>query len=171
MTKNEIISFLISPDFSGWLLVLKIIFEVFGFIFLILIIFALFKTSWFSSFFGKNLFEFFTFRPYGTKKFAKKWLKIITRLETNSEAEYKLAILEADSLLEQALEQSSYKGENMEERLNSINEMILPNIKELKESHKIRNNIVYDPDYKLSLEEAKKFLSFYEKALRDLEMI
>lgn len=168
---DEVISFLISPEFTGWLLILKIIFIVLALVILIFIIFALLKTSWFRWFVWSDLIEFFISRPYGVKRFAKRWLKILVRLEAGSEAECKLAVIEADSLLDEILEQSGYKGEDLEARLKSISEIILPNIAELKESHKIRNNIVYDPDYKLSLDEAKKTLSIYEKALRDLEMI
>ncbi len=162
---EEIISFLISPDFSGWLLILKIVFLILALVLLILIIFALLRTTWFRWFVWSDLFEFLNYRPYGVKKFARRWLKIVSRLEKGSEAESKLAVIEADSLLDEILEQSGYKGEDLEEKLQSISEMILSNIKELKKEKKMRNNIVHDPDYKLSLEEAKKTLSIYEKAL------
>lgn len=168
---TKIISLLISPKFTGWLLILKIIFIILGFVILVFIIFALLRTTWFRWFIWSDLVEFLTYRPFGVKKFAKQWTKIIGRLETGLEAEYKLSVIEADSLLDEILERTGYKGETLEEKLKPITQMIISNLEEVKEVHKIRNNIVHDPDYKLSLDEAKKNLSIYEKALRDLEMI
>ena len=168
---EEIISFLIAPDFTGWLLILKIIFIVFALVLLILIIFALLRTNWLKLFILSDLFEFFTYRPYGFRKFAKQWFKITALLERGSEAECKLAVIEADSFLDEILEKMGHKGETLEDKLRPITSMLLSNIEEVREVHKIRNNIVHDPDYKLSLDEARKTLAVYERALRELEVI
>jgi len=41
----------------------------------------------------------------------------------------------------------------------------------VREIHKIRNNIIHDPTYKLSQEEVKKALAVYEKALIELDAL
>lgn len=168
---NDILSFILNPGLNNWLLILKIIFIVLILVILFLIILILSKTTWLKWFFLSDLFEFFTYKPYGVRKFAKQWAKILSKLETGSEAEYKLAVIEADSLINDILEQEGYKGENLEEKLKKINKFFLPNMEELSQAHLVRNNIVYDPDYKLSLSEAKNILLIYEKALKDLEAI
>jgi hypothetical protein len=53
--------------------------------------------------------------------------------------------------------------------LQKVTAGTLPNVEEVWEAHKIRNNIVHDPDYRLSLDEAKRALEIYEKALTDLQ--
>jgi len=159
MNVNEIISIL---------LILKIPFIVFTLICLIFIIYFTAKSSWLRYYLIQDLVEFFTYRPFGLKKIVKQWAKIKGRLETGLESEYKLAIIEADSLLNETLERMGYQGETLGERLKNITSDILPNLEQVWQSHKIRNNIVHDPDYTLSLDEAKKALAIYEKALLDL---
>ncbi len=165
----EIISWLISPTFSGWLLILKILFIVAALILLGFIIFALAKTSWLKRLWIWDLVEFFSFRPYGVRKVVKAWAKITARLETGLESEYKLAIIEADSMLNDILKRMGFDGETLGERLERLTAATLPNLKQIWEAHKIRNNIVHDPNYRLTLDEARRVLDIYEQALRDLQ--
>ncbi len=165
----EIISFILNPTFSGWLLILKILFIIVALIFLGFIIFALIKTSWLKRLLIWDLVEFFTFRPYGVRKVVKAWAKITQRLETGLESEAKLAVIEADSILNDILKRMGYGGETLGERLKKLTSATLPNIEQILEAHKIRNNIIHDPDYRLTLDEARRVLAIYEQALRDLE--
>lgn len=168
---NNIISFLISPPMEGGLLIVKIIFIFFGLFFFIGTIYFLFTTSWLRKIILQDLYEVLTYKPYWLRDTKGKWRKILHRLRNNLESEYKLAVMEADSMLNDALKQMGFTGESLGERLEKITKDILPNLNEALEAHKIRNNIVHDPDYKLTLEEAKRVMSIFEKALKTLEVI
>lgn len=168
---NELIQFLLYPNFTGWLLIIKIIFLFFSAFFLSFIIWALFNTSWLKKAFLQDLIEFLTYKPYGMKKFTKEWGKIKKRLETGLESELKLATIEADSLLNETLKRTGYPGESLGERLDKVTTDILPNLEEVRKVHEIRNNIIHDPTYRLSLEETKKALAIYEKALIELQTL
>ena len=165
----EIISSILNPTFSGWLLILKILFIIVALILLGFIIFALAKTLWLKRIWIWDLVEFFSFRPYGVRKVVKDWAKITGRLETGLESEYKLAVIEADSMLNDILKRMGFGGETLGERLEKLTAATLPNLEQIWEAHKIRNNIVHDPDYRLTLDEARRVLDTYEQALRDLE--
>lgn len=154
----------------GILLFLKIILIVISLFFLVIIFHSLRKSSWLKNRFLQDMVEILTYRPYGVKKMAKIWSKIKGRLEAGSESEYKLAVIEADSILNDVLERMGFKGEILGDRLKQVTTDILPNIEETREAHKVRNNIVYDPDYKLTLDQAQKVLKTYEQALRDLQV-
>jgi hypothetical protein len=119
----------------------------------------------------QDLFEFLTYRPYGLRRIEKQWIKIMEKLETGKEAEYKLAVIEADSMLDNILEKMGYSGENLRDRLKHLTQATIPNLDTLLEAHKIRNNIVHDPDYRLSLEETKKVLAIYEKTFQDIRAL
>ena len=110
-------------------------------------------------------------KTYGLKKFIKEWKKIEERLDTGLESEAKLALIEADSLLDEALKRLGYPGESLGERLEKLAVDIMPNLSQVQEVHKIRNNIIHDPTYKLNLGEAKKALAIYEKALINLDVL
>jgi len=167
---NEIISFIISPKNESIIFGIKIIFIIFALIFFGSIIILLLKNSWLKRRFLEDLIEIITYRPFGVKKTFKQWAKIIKRLDTGREAEYKLAIIEVDGLLNDVLEKMGYNGETIGERLKQLDSTTLPNIEQVWEAHKIRNNVVYDPDYKLTFDLAKKTVATYEKAFRDLEL-
>ena len=128
------------------------------------------KSSWLKRLILEDATEFITYRPSGAKKAFKKWNKIIKKLESNKESEYKLAVIEADNLLDDALKNIGYKGETVKEKLEQLEPAILPNIDEVRQAHQIRNDIVYDPDYQLTLDRATKVLDIYEKAFRSLEL-
>jgi len=164
---NNILSLITSPTFIFYL---KIIFIVIGALFLFGIIFLLLKNSWLKRRFLEDWTEFFIYRPFGVKKTFKQWAKVLKRLETGKEADYKLAVIEADGLLNDILKKMGYKGETMAKILEQLDATILPNIEQIWKVHKIRNNVVHDPDYELSLEQARKILGIYEKTFRTLEM-
>lgn len=168
---NEIISFLLNPEITGWLLAIKIIFLITSGIFLSFIIWALIKTEWLKRLFLWDLKEILTYKPYLFKKYTKEWEEIKKRLEIGLESEAKLAIIEADSLLDKALKNLGYPGENLDERLEKLTPEIILNLKEVKEAHKVYSDIIHDPSYKLDLAEAKRIISIFEKTLLDLQVL
>ena len=166
---DKLISFFLSPSFIGWLFILKVVFIFLFLFFLVGIIFFLFRTSWLRYILLSDVTEFLTFRPYGVRKIEKIWSRTKARLDRGLESEYKLAVIEADSMLEDTLKKMGYGGETLGERLTKLTAATLSNIEEIKTAHQIRNSIIHDPDYRLSLDEARKVLDIYEKAFRDLQ--
>lgn len=169
--EKEIISFLINPPFSNLILVIKIIFLVISSFLFGFIIYLLLKTSWLNYRYTQDIKEFLNYKSVGAPKLVKQWLKIKERLETNLESEFKLAVIEADTLLDDILKKMGYVGDTLEEKLEKVSINILPSKEKIKEAHKLRDNIVYDPDFSLSLEEVKKIISVYETALTELNVI
>ncbi len=167
---NQIFSFITRPEANNIFIYFEIVFKIIFIIFLSGILILLLKASWLKRRVLESIIEFSTYRPFGAKKTFKEWSKIIKRLESGKESECKLAIIEADNLLDDIFGKMGYKGETMKEKLEQLGPTILPSIDEVYQVHKIRNNIVYDPDYQLTLDRAKKVLDIYEKTFRDLEL-
>ncbi len=168
---NQITDFIFNPTSIGWVLAIKIIFII---VFLFLagfIIFVLVKTTWLKRLFIWDLQEFFTRRPFGVLKVGKGWEGIEVRLGTQMESEWKLALIEADKMLDDTLNRMGFGGQSLGERLERLTTATLPNLEEIKTAHKVRNNIIHDPTYKLILDEAKKIILIYKKALTDLEAL
>lgn len=168
---DGVISFLLAAKIQNILLPLKIIFLLFSLFFLAFIVFALFKTSWLRFALLGDLSQFFTHRPYGVKRLTKTWLKVAARLAGASESEYKLAVIEADNLLDDTLKRMGFTGESLEQKLKQLTAATLPNVEQVLEAHQIRNSVIHDPDYRLTLDQAKKALAIYEDAFRDLEVL
>ena len=156
----------ISPKIIFFFKTISLVISLF---FVVAIIFFILRTTWLRRLIIWDLQEILTFRPHGLKKIAKQWARITNRLETGLEGEYKLAVIEADSMLDDILKRMGYGGETLGDRLKLLTSATLPNIDQVWEVHKIRNNIVHDPDYRLPLDQAKKVLAIYEQAFRDLQ--
>lgn len=167
---KESIEVVSAPSGIGFF-ILRLIFILIGLFFLGLVIYLLRNTNYLQFLVLWDLFEFLAYKPYGTKSMRKPWNKILQRLETGDESHYKLAIVEADDLVDAILKRMGYAGEDLGERLSHLSPAILPSIKEVEVAHQIRNHIVHDPDYRLTLDEARKTLEKYEAALRDLQAL
>ncbi len=166
---ESLVQFIVSPHFEGWLLVFKIGFILFSLFLLAAIIYFLSHCNWLKFFIMLDTFEFFTYKPFGLRKIEKDWSKIITRLDSDLESEYKLAVIEVDGLLDDILKRMGYGGESLGERLGKLTSATLSNIEEIKKAHATRNNIIHDPDYRLSLDETREILAIYEQAFKNLE--
>ncbi|MCK4520549.1 hypothetical protein KAT95_01640 [Candidatus Parcubacteria bacterium] len=167
----NIISYLTSAESRETLLVFRNGFFLFSFFFVIIIIILFLRTNWKKYAFLEDTVHFFTFRPYGAKKFTKSWQRISKKLKTREEPEYKLAIIEADTTLDDILEEVGYKGEKFEDKIDKVSPVVISNKEEILEAHKIRNSIVYNPNYKVEFEEAERILEIYKKALSDLGIL
>lgn len=152
-------------------MVIKILLIAVSAFFVIMMIWILKNTQWLRYRYLADLTELSTYRPYGAKKIDRDWQQIRSRLETGSESEYKLAVIEADSLLDNILKRMGYSGESLGDRLKTLTSATIPNIDVIKEGHQVRNNIIHDPDYQLELEEAKKILDAYEQAFVSLQVL
>lgn len=110
--------------------------------------------------------------PLITKKqMRKKWDKIETRLGGEDISQYKLAILEADVLIDSIFKSMGIKGSNLTERLDNLSPGQMEDSEDLKNTHKVRNQIVNDPSFQIGKEEAKKTLDVYSKFLTENEFM
>ena len=93
------------------------------------------------------------------------------RFEQGLEADWRLAIIEADSLVDEIFQQIGFGGENLGERMSAISPQELRSIVDLREAHQLRNKIVHTPGYKISRQEAERVLRKYQKILEELAVI
>lgn len=102
------------------------------------------------------------------RKMSKEWKAVLKKLETGDESNLKLAVIEADKILDNILKKINYPGDNMGERLKHITPAQIANIEAVWQAHKIRNNIVHDPDFRLTRSDAENAVKIYQRALEDL---
>lgn len=166
----KIIDYIINPEFSGILYYIRAIFLTVSAILFFAILFLVPKISWFRYRYSENLKEFFTQGPLEGGDVSKRWTEVIKKFEKGTEGDYKTAIIEADNILLDVLDKLEIEGESFSEKLNQINSEKIKNIDDIWTAHKVRNNIVYDPDYKIEAEEAKNTIDIYKTALQNLDV-
>lgn len=169
MDAQTIITYITDPGLQQKLFLVRIVFIGFTAFFFGSTVYYFFKTAWFREFVLRDLASFVFGRGYILSKMARYWDKVKRRLETGVESEWKLAIMEADDLLDEVLNKMGYTGESVPEKLDKVTVTILPSIDGVRGAHQIRDNIVHDPDFRLPIEKAKDVIKVYEKAFDELE--
>ena len=165
---KDFIYFISSPQLQDMLLPAKLIFIFFSLFFLIFVIYFMFNSSWLQYKFLEDVTEFFSWQAYGQREMSKQWDKIRKRTESGAESDYKLAIIDADDFLNEILDKRGYEGKDFNEVIEKAGGMISPILKDVINAHETRNYIVYNPDFKLSTDQAKKVLETYEAAVRNI---
>ena len=80
-------------------------------------------------------------------------------LDSANPAEWRLAILEADNMLDEMIRRIGYKGENLGERLKAVEPSDFESINSAWEAHKVRNKIAHEgSEFFLSHREARRIV-------------
>jgi hypothetical protein len=167
---KDFIYFISSSQIQDTLLPVRLVFVFFSVFFLVFVIYFMLNSSWLQYKFLEDVTEFFSWQAYGQRELSKQWDKIKKRIESGAESDYKLAIIDADDFLVEVLDNRGYDGKDFEEIIGKAGRLIAPILKEVLNAHETRNLIVYNPDYKLSVADAKKVLDTYESAVMDIGM-
>ncbi|MBU2220137.1 hypothetical protein KJ665_03270 [Patescibacteria group bacterium] len=107
---------------------------------------------------------------YG-KAAGQRWDEIKARLQKGDEANLKLAVIEADNLMDDILKRMGLPGANMEERLRQIERQEIKSVEKIWATRKTRNQIVHEPNFHLAQEEAEAAVANIEEALKELEYL
>lgn len=153
---------------------IQILSGVASWIMFVLIIYLSIKTE----FWKKKIYNvFFEFRRIPTAgldhslKITQEWDNIIKRLESGDEANHKLAVIEADKLLDTVLKKLTIPGSTMGERLKAIPVSQLPSIENIWKAHKLRNHLVHTSEFVLTDNKAKQAIDIYKQAFIELKVL
>jgi hypothetical protein len=97
--------------------------------------------------------------------FQKRWKEVQQTLAA-AQVGPRMAVIDADRLLDQALKQSNVRGETMGERLKNARGRFKNN-QAIWEAHKLRNRLVHE-DVQLKKSDAHSALNSFHKGLKDL---
>lgn len=94
---------------------------------------------------------------------------VLTHIASANPNDWKLAIIEADIILDDALKQYGYEGGSLGERLKSISTSQLSTLNEAWEAHKVRNRIAHEgADFVLTKRIAEDTISRYRRVFSEL---
>ncbi len=97
-----------------------------------------------------------------------RWDEIRKHVNSFTEADWKLAVIEADKFVDDALKTANYPGESMGERLMTIEPGQLLSLQTLWDAHKLRNLLVHDAHYQVTHRQAIVAVEAFEETLREL---
>jgi hypothetical protein len=93
-----------------------------------------------------------------------QWEIILGHVNSTNSSEWKLAIIEADSILDNILKEVGYEGDTLSDRLKAAGDGDI--IQQAWEAHKIRNQIAHNGDVELTHREAKRVVGLYENVFK-----
>ena len=140
--------------------------------FLFLIIWSIWKSTWLYWYVSWDLADFVHGGPVTPQNATqKKWAKIKKRIESPSEANWKLAVIESEELVENTLAKMGYKGDGIKEKLKGVTDAQITNASDLTSAYDIFINILSDPDYKFTRDKAVKIFSTFEEFLKNVQLL
>lgn len=140
----------------------------------LILIFAILKKDkydFFISTAGDEIEDRKSYKDFGLKKAQKQWQKIKSRFSKQAEPYLKLGLIEAENFLDDVLKRVGLGGADINERLNRLKEGDVPSLNQLQGAHQLCQDIIRDPDYKLSRETALDNFSIFEQALTSLNAL
>jgi len=101
----------------------------------------------------------------------KKWQSIVEKANSENPSDLKLAIIEADAILDDMVKKMGYSGDDLGERLKNIELSDFNTLPQAWEAHKVRNKIAHEGNFILTQREAKRIVGLYRKVFEEFEYI
>ena len=104
------------------------------------------------------------------EEIAKRWLMILQTSRSNGLMGAKLALMEADTLLDSALKSLAMPGQTLGERLKMACYKY-PKLGNVWWAHKLRNQLVHEASFQLGPRQAEQALDEFERAFKILNLM
>ncbi len=98
----------------------------------------------------------------------ERWVKTLHYLFSQHPSDWKLAVIEADSMLESLLGTLGFQGETLGDKLKSADQKKFHKLTYAWEAHTIRNKIAHEGvTFALTQREAKRIIALYEEIFKE----
>lgn len=96
-----------------------------------------------------------------------RWIAVVDYMKSESENDWRLAILESDTILDSLLDSLGFIGDTTGEKLKKADPVKFENLNKVWEAHNIRNRIAHEgTEFKISKHEADRVIYTYEQVFR-----
>lgn len=140
--------------------------------FVVFAVFAVVTIAIIALVFG-NIRRFFTSRKFDTtdlEGMRRRWRDVEAMVARGTELDRKMAVLEADKLLDHALKSLSMPGTTLGERLKFA-QYKYPDLRDVWPAHRVRNQLAHEAGFRLDAGTARRALNGFQKALSRLGAI
>ncbi len=101
-----------------------------------------------------------------------RWSRVLDQTNASTPESWRLAILEADIMLNELLDLQGYRGETMADKMKRVDRATFNTIDDAWEAHKIRNLIAHaGAAHEISSREARRVIALYERVFREFKYI
>ena len=102
----------------------------------------------------------------------EKWNRLVDLATSEDHGVWRLAIIEADVMLDDMLESFGYQGDGVGERLKQANRDSFRTLDKAWEAHKVRNTIAHaGSDFELTQREVRRVIDMYKQVFEEFNYI
>ncbi len=99
------------------------------------------------------------------------WRKVREKASVGSPESLRLAVIEADTIVDGVLKEIGISGEHMADRLAKVNPDTLKSLERVWRAHRLRNDLAHTPGFSLSAEDAREAIEDYEAFLKEIGVL
>lgn len=124
-----------------------------------------------------NSIEYHKYRSIDVKADEQKehntqWQTVLDYLDSDNPAEWRIAVLEADAMLDEVVKKAGGFGDTLGERLKSIDPDGFRSLQAAWDAHKVRNMIAHEGvNYQLTKRETKRVIDLYGQVFKEFQYI
>ncbi len=140
-------------------------------VFIILTIYAYLKINEYSIFVSEQIAagERAWQEMHGAQNSNQRWQEVLAHAASDRPNDWKVAIIEADIMLGEALTERGYAGATIGEQLRGASPVHFATVQDAWDAHRIRNQIAHQgPDFVLTQGLVREAVVKYERVLREL---
>ena len=101
-----------------------------------------------------------------------RWHYIQTLIESPNESDWRVAIMESDAMMEEALKEKGLSGNSVSELLEAAKESGYQTIQEAWDAHLVRNQIAHQGmDFPLSQLEGRRVIKMFQNFFEELKIV
>ena len=101
-----------------------------------------------------------------------RWQFIQDKLSSSNESDWRMAIIEADSILEEIVGTMNLPGASLGDKLKAVEKSDFVNLDDAWEAHKARNRIAHEGNaLPLSEREARRIIGLYERVFKEFDYL
>ena len=102
----------------------------------------------------------------------EKWTKVLEHLNSINPSDWRLAIIEADIMLDELLTSLRYHGDSIGDKLKAVEPGDMKTLDAAWEAHKVRNRIAHaGSEFELNEREAKRVIALFESVFKEYQII
>ena len=106
-------------------------------------------------------------------RYIDRWKKLREDARVTPPASYTMAIMNADALVDELIQEVGFAGRDVAERFGRLNHIGLNQnvVNGIFRAHKIRNQIAHEPNFSLAAKDAERVLDLYERFLTEVKIL
>jgi hypothetical protein len=102
----------------------------------------------------------------------ERWERVTALIASDNPGDWRLAIMEADVMLDELVTDMQYHGETLGDKLKAIERSDFATLDSAWEAHKVRNTIAHrGSDFILTHREAKRVIGLFEQVFQEFDFV